>query len=84
MPITSLSSREFNQDIGRAKKAARKGPVIITDRGKPAHVFLTMEEYRKLTSQGRSLADRLAMPGLSDIEFEPGKADISVREADFN
>lgn len=31
--ITTLSSREFNQDASRAKKAALNGPVFITDRG---------------------------------------------------
>ncbi len=45
MPITTLSSREFNQDTGRAKKASKNGPVFITDRGRPAHVLLTIEEY---------------------------------------
>jgi hypothetical protein len=33
--ITTLSSREFNQVTGRAKKATRKGPVFITDRADP-------------------------------------------------
>jgi len=33
MTITTLSSREFNQDTSGAKKAAQLGPVIITDRG---------------------------------------------------
>jgi hypothetical protein len=33
MAITTISSREFNQDTSRAKKAALQGPVIITDRG---------------------------------------------------
>ena len=41
-----VSSREFNQNTSRAKRAAKKGPVFITDRGRPAHVFLTIEEYR--------------------------------------
>ena len=54
MPITTLTSREFNQDSGRAKKAAEKGPVIITDRGKPSHVLLSIAEYRRLA---RALAD---------------------------
>jgi hypothetical protein len=35
MPITTLTSREFNQDASRAKKAAQQGPVFITDRGRP-------------------------------------------------
>ena len=42
MLITTLSSREFNQDSSRAKRAAQQGPVFITDRGHPAHVLLTI------------------------------------------
>ncbi|AZE22438.1 VapB protein (antitoxin to VapC) [Pseudomonas chlororaphis subsp. aureofaciens] len=45
MPITTISSREFNQDTSGAKKASRNGPVIITDRGRPAHVLLSIEDY---------------------------------------
>ena len=48
MMPTTLSSREFNQDTSRAKKAAADGPVFITDRGRPAHVLLTIEDYQKL------------------------------------
>jgi prevent-host-death family protein len=43
MPMTTLSSREFNQDTSKAKKAAKSGPVFITDRGRPAHVLLSIE-----------------------------------------
>ena len=57
MTITTMSSREFNQDTGRAKQAARGGPVIITDRGSPAHVLLTYEEYQKLSGGGPSILD---------------------------
>ena len=71
MTTTTISSREFNQDAGGAKKAADKGPVIITDRGKPAHVLLSYEDYRKLLGKGPSLLDVLAMPGGEDIEFDP-------------
>ena len=46
---TTMSSREFNQNTGGAKRAARTGPVIITDRGKPAYVFMTEAEYRTLS-----------------------------------
>ena len=62
MPITTLSSREFNQDTSRAKKAAAEGPVFITDRGKPAHVLLSIDDYRKLTGQRGNIADRSPYP----------------------
>ncbi|WP_246542664.1 hypothetical protein [Paludibacterium yongneupense] len=42
MTITTLSRRELNQDVSRARKVSRSGPVIIADRGKPAHVLLSI------------------------------------------
>ena len=70
MTITTLTSRELNHDIGRAKKAAKSGPVFITDRGKPTHVLLSIEEYRRLAGQRRTLVEALSMAGLADIDFE--------------
>ena len=85
MAITTLSSREFNQDTSRAKQAASKGPVFITDRGRPAHVLLTIEEYQKLTDSHTSIVDQLAMPGVEDIEFDqPRLSDGSPRPADLS
>ncbi len=83
MAITTLSSREFNQDTSRAKKASSNGPVFITDRGKPAHVLLSIEEYQRLSGKRRSLLDALSMPGLADIELDPPKLQISVKPADL-
>jgi len=77
MAITTLSSREFNQDTSRAKQTARKGPVFITDRGRPAHVLLTFEEYQRLTGESfgsQTLGDLLATPGVEDVEFEQSRA----------
>jgi hypothetical protein len=70
MTITTLSSRQFNQDASKAKKAAKAGPVFITDRGRPAHVLLTFGEYKKITGGRTKIADLLAMPGIEDLELE--------------
>jgi prevent-host-death family protein len=83
MAITTLTSREFNQDASGAKKAASKGPVFITDRGRPAHVLLTIEDYQRLAGGQRKIADALAMPGDEDVEFEVPRAEIKVRPADL-
>lgn len=84
MAITTLSSREFNQDTGRAKKAARKGPVFITDRGRTAHVLLSIEEYRKLSGKPRTLLDALAMDEEDDFEFDPPRLEIDLIPAEFD
>lgn len=84
MSITTLSSRELNQDVSRAKKAARGGPVFITDRGRPAHVLLTIEEYQRLTGSQENIIDMLGLPlGVEDIELEvPPMRDLA-RPADL-
>lgn len=81
---TSVSSREFNQDTGRAKRAARRGPVIITDRGRPSHVLLTFEEYSRLASRGLNVIDLLGMPaGIEDCELELPDLRELARSADL-
>jgi hypothetical protein len=67
MTKTIISSREFNQNASGAKKAAEKGPVFITDRGRAAHVLLTFKEYQKITGKGKSIVDLLALPKGVDV-----------------
>lgn len=83
MKATTLTSREFNQDTGKAKKAALRGPVFITDRKRPAHVLLSIEEYERLTNTQNSIVDLLALPGSEDIDLETIKAGSLYRPADF-
>jgi prevent-host-death family protein len=85
MTITTLSSRAFNQDTSGAKKAAASGPVFITDRGRPAHVLLSIEEYRRLTGDLGSIIDCLGLPpGIENIEPDiPPMRDVA-QGANFN
>jgi hypothetical protein len=71
MTVTTLSSREFNRDTSRAKKAARRGPVFITHPGRPAHLLLTIEDYRRLAGGSVSLAEALAQGGDAEFTFDP-------------
>lgn len=70
MAITTISSREFNQDVSKVKRAAANGPVFITDRGTPSHVLLTIEEYQKITDKKESIVELLSMPEAADIDFD--------------
>lgn len=83
MTITTMTSREFNQDASRAKRAAEAGPVFITDRGRPAHVLLTADAYQTLAGKSTSLAEALAMPGGAEIEFDPPHLRTLHRPADL-
>jgi prevent-host-death family protein len=82
MIVTTVTSHQFSRDVSAAKKAAQKGPVFISERGKPAHVLLTIEAYRRLTD-GMSLAEALAQPGdAANFEFEPPRIGLIVNGAD--
>ena len=82
---TTLTSRELNQDVGRAKRAAREGPVFITHRGQRSFVLLSIEEYERLTDEGRSIVEQLAMPGAGDVELEPARLPFALaRPADLD
>ena len=78
MKVATLSSREFNQDVSRAKRAADEGPVIITDRGTPAYVLMRHELYRRLSAGSPSILELLSDPGMEDIEFEPSRMGSGV------
>jgi prevent-host-death family protein len=81
--VTTVTSREFNRDTGAAKRAARSGPVYITDRGRPSHVLLSFEDFQRLAGQP-GLLELLAVPAEeATIDFRPGTSDERARPADL-
>lgn len=71
MTVSKLSSREFNQHTSRAKDAAKSGPVIITERGRPAHVLLSFEAYQQLVGAKGNIIEALGQPpGVEDAVLE--------------
>ncbi|MFE5477243.1 type II toxin-antitoxin system Phd/YefM family antitoxin [Nocardia sp. NPDC056541] len=79
--MSSMSAREFNQDVSAAKRAAAEGPVVITDRGEDAFVLLSIDEYRRLRADSQDLVSRLSMD--DEIEFEPAPLQVNLRVADL-
>jgi PHD/YefM family antitoxin component YafN of YafNO toxin-antitoxin module len=82
--VSTLTSRELNHDVSSAKKAAQDGPVIITNRGKPSHVLMTYDDFKRLSGKRRSLIEALSMPGLSEIDFSPERTEIVSRAVDLS
>lgn len=81
MPITTFTSREFNQDTARAKKAAALGPVVVTDRGTPSHVLLSYERYLALSGGSADIVTLLGMPEAAELDFEPPKSAVAGKAA---
>ena len=83
--MKKLTSREFNQDTGGAKNAAKDGPVYITDRGRPSHVLLTFADYQRLAANQPSITELLSQPpGIEDIDFHAPVSTDTATPADFD
>ena len=65
-----FSSREFNQDVSQAKRAARMEPVFVTDRGVPTHVLMSIDAFRQLTGQTETIVELLALSTLAEADHE--------------
>lgn len=90
MSIATMNSRTFARDAAAVKRAAQQGPVIITERGKPALAVLNIEDYYRLTGQtgGPSLLQAMqAIDSPAGVELTlPGRTDaagFSARVPDF-
>ena len=82
--LITMTSREVNRDVGKAKRQARDVAVAVANRGRAAHGLLTTEDCVALPRQGASIVDLLAMPESEGIEFEPPRIDAGLyRPADL-
>lgn len=67
--MPTVTSRHFNRYVSAAKRAAAAEAVVITDRGKPSHVLLSIEQYHRLVADQRSIVDGLCAD--DDVELVP-------------
>lgn len=85
MTVQTFSSREFTRDVSAAKKAATKGPVFITDRGRPAYALLKIDDYYKISGQNNQslLAIMDSIPSADDIDFDVPRIQIQMKLPDL-
>lgn len=79
--MATVSSRDFNQDVSAAKRIAATEPVVITDRGRPSHVLLSIEQYRRLVTDERTIVDWLTAD--DDIDLEPARVELPLAAPDL-
>jgi prevent-host-death family protein len=78
-----FTAREFNQDATRVKRASKDGPVIITERGKPAHVLMTVAEYDRLKTNRTKVPLVEFMQGLDLSGLDLTRERDTGRDAPF-
>ncbi|SEP97079.1 type II toxin-antitoxin system Phd/YefM family antitoxin [Microlunatus flavus] len=75
--MVDISARDFNRDVSAAKRAASTGPVVITDRGRPSYVLLSIEDYHRLRGDERSIVDWLSAD--DDIDLEAARVEVALQ-----
>lgn len=84
--MREISSREFATEPLKVKQLARRGPVIITNRGQPELVILHYERWRALVPQNvpEDLIEALGDEAAAEIEFEIPRVALEPRKADLD
>lgn len=80
--MTTISAREFNQQVSKARQAALEEPVFITERGQPRHVLLSIEAYEALTGSRQPITDLLHLEEDLDIEFPQVQGFVQAADLD--
>jgi len=65
--MPTVSSTEFQRDVGLYQDAALSEPLIITNRGRERHVLMAAEEYHRLRRRAREV---LTAGELSDDDLQ--------------
>ena len=84
MPASTFTSRDFNREPGRIKRATADGMVVITERSKPCLVVLSYKDYQKLRGTNPSFREKIAMRGLSSIALDTSLPGSVPRAAEFD
>jgi prevent-host-death family protein len=82
MKTTVMNSREFNQQVSRAKRAALQGPVFITDRGVEAFVLQSIRDFRSSGKEAPGLFDSLSMSDTEGMDFDAPVPRLGARGGD--
>ena len=73
MSSDTFTSRQFNQDPSSVKRAAKNGPVKITERGVVAFMMMNIDDYLEITGKTSTIIDLVSAPDTQDIQLDVPK-----------
>jgi hypothetical protein len=73
MSSDTFTSRQFNQDPSSVKRAAKHGPVKITERGVVAFMMMSIDEYLEITGKTATIVDLIGASNTQDIQLDVPK-----------
>lgn len=84
MQPATFTSRDFNQNPSRIKRAAKDGTVIITERDRPDLVVMSYSAYTDLTGKRSTFLERIAMPDVPIIDLDTTLPATGPRAAELD
>lgn len=66
--MQTTTGQEFNRQASALRHRATDEPLLITDRGRPAHVLMSYAAYQALQGPALSVAELLAMPVADELD----------------
>ena len=82
--MQTATSQEFNRQASALRLRATAAPLLITDRGRPAHVLMSYAAYQALQGTAQSVADLLAMPVADQLDEVLQSSRDKARSADLS
>jgi prevent-host-death family protein len=82
--MQTATSQEFNRQASALRLRATAAPLLITDRGRPAHVLMSYAAYQALQGPVQSVADLLAMPVADELDEVLQASRDLARSADLS
>ena len=79
--MVTVTAAQFNQNPSQAKRAASEGPVVITERNKPAFVLISYADYERLSGIPADLSTWLEAD--DDIDFDIPELGFELLDADL-
>jgi PHD/YefM family antitoxin component YafN of YafNO toxin-antitoxin module len=84
MAAVTLQNRKSEPNLADLLVQSAEGPVLLSSEQRPSHVLMTIADYERIISGKLNIVEKLWMPGMSDIDFDPLRSNESAPAADFS
>lgn len=84
MSAAALPSKKIDSSLAGLQEKSKQGPVFLQDEYGLSHVLMTITDYERILSGTLNIVEKLWMPGMPDIYFDPPRATESAYPTDFS
>lgn len=84
MAAVTLQNRKSEPNLADLLVQSAEGAVLLSSEQRPSHVLMTIADYERINSGKLNIVEKLWMPDMPDIDFDPVRSNESSPVADFS